>query len=381
MAGLNDLVDEDLDGSLDPSDSLITPPNTNVGKEKEVTIVTPDHPVDEQRGSIDKLFKDAEAGELPNLDIKFKLLERGRSSIVELKEIEQALINEDAISQEHANYVDYRFGNLYTTRLTPKQFTKVPTKCGFKETLSFVGMKISQETAGLISLIDSAIDKPLEDLKQFEYQVAHTYLPYMQDQIRTIKTEFEDVLKDIEVSKNTVLPIGSEFLNIVTCPIDHIPAKELDFSNTAIKENDNLPSHFVSALETLVDSLKYINLSHFIHETLKDKRFKFDSPYEQVPPVLSLLDLVYLYKADLFEDNLIEVKETLLKTVDDMKTLSSELRKVVDNPDELNQKLLEKSQELRVISYRAGVCYGISRQIITVNTAMKEVFAFLRFCL
>lgn len=382
MAGLNDDLNEDLDEGFDPSTMAgLEQPKSDESK-KSITLVTPvektgqDIPAD-----LSEEMKTNEPGELPNLDAKFALVEEGRTKVVELQQIEDMIQGQGGVSQESANYLEHVTGNFFHAKLSPKEFTKTPSQTNLVMTNNFLKMRIAKEEAALVDCVKAIGTEPLEELKLFQHHIEHIYCPFVKDQTITIQRTYENVIENIESSKNTVLPVGSDFINIVKTRLNVLAIDAIEFSQVSNGEA-NLPNQFTASLnliKSLFDCPKFSMLFAEMYDRDFGKNSESEEPF--IPEVPNLIELVSLYKDNRIMAALDDLEEGVKNAVNEFAELTREMADKTEAMDELNAYLLSNAQRIKDLTSNIMLMHTFSKKLIALNFAMCNVFAFLKYCI
>lgn len=382
MPGLNDDIEDGLDSGFDPSSMMgLEAPQSNEPK-KDITLVTPvdgggkDIPAD-----ISDEMKTTEPGVLPNLDAKIALVEEGRTKVVELKEVESMIEGHGGVSQESASLIQHLTGSFFHSKLSEKEFTSLPSRTNLAVTSNFLKNRIAQEQASLFGNVKVFTSEPLEEMKLFQHHITHIYTPYVKEQTFMLQREFEDVISNIEASKNTVLPSGNEFVNIATTRLNQLMLKGVQFGDAVGKEN-TLPDNFtksVDLIRSLFDCPKFTELFAAMLEERDIDDMTGSEPF--IPNTPNLIELVSLYKGNKILRALDELENTVKVVINNFADLGRTIEDCGEDFDKLNNCLLDNAERIKNLSSTISLLHGFSKKLIALNFAMRNVFTLLKYCL
>jgi hypothetical protein len=283
---INADVDEGLDPTFDPAnfdkltnDSLVKSPTNADATVHNVTFITPvGKTKDLGTPSATDLFgKDLKMGELPRLDASFKLVEKQSVNIVGLKEVEDTIFSNGAISQEDAKMVGQYFDDFLPAR-SLNEFTKLRSQTEFKPSLDFMKkrialeeIKLKTETMNCLSLPFAALD-PADTSDHVGELVTKLdeYAAKAGSDISSLLMHYRTTFDKIGETKNCVFPTQDGFINILTEPLSSISGIALTDSGDsfqlilpslkAIEELCRCPFtvHYLRYAKTLTNKVQFM---------------------------------------------------------------------------------------------------------------------------
>ncbi len=384
---LNNDVEDGLDNEFntDAHLDLVTPPVVKAGGGNDVTFVTDlDSTEPQQRISPQELFGDnLKEGNLPNFDAEFKVIENNRVRVIELKDVESMIMNQNNISQEDARMVDSVFGGLFSSRLSEKEFTKAPSQTNFSCTASFMKMKIATEELQVMNGMASFFTAPLEGMDSFVKYIKETFEPNAIEEITAIQSEFRLVLDNIFTSKNTVLPVEQSSINILTASIDSLKLDHIGDMVQGMEEEDRNKAR--SNLDSAIRALTALSCPKFTHFILSciDGNPKIASGIDTMTSddKLTIGDLVTVYQNTCLLAGISCLSEVAYETLEAFKKNVQGLENCEQDFDSLNRFIVDNTPDVLAQSKDITNCYFLARNLILLNVAMRPVLNFLRFCL
>lgn len=379
MGSLNDGVEEGLNNDVDPS-GLIQPPVDNKQPQEEITFVTSGNSNQPQPNTdnLNVIDQTPDAGELPDINAKFEIVENDRVVLTDLKSVEATIMNQQVISREDADVIDSVFGEFFGPRLTRHEFTMHRTKSNLPYAQRFMRQRIASEEAGLVSKFKVLFEEPLEDFKRFEHHYEHYYIPFIRDQILAIRATHEEVLKSVQESKNVVIPWGpeqKEFINLMTLPT----TTELVENNGIDKKlEDSLKSiHFILTNATFVGFMQAV-ISKGISASEWDQLASHNDYYENT---FVLGDLITFYKSEFLLESLDQLLLSIRATLVLFNNLVTSSKSIEQDFDKIDEFLASKVPEIKALNDRFQTLFEVAKNLALLNVSMNALLNFLKRCL
>lgn len=266
--GLNDDVLDDLDPAFDPTkelqNDLVVPPQDAVASD-EVNIITPmNAPVDVEVSDQD-LFENPVPGELPDLKATITLVKDNGNKLIDLKDIEAVVLAQECISLESANMIEDYFGNFYTRELAKNSFTHYPTQTNYRYSIKFMRDRISAEEANLDKDIKACLKQAKTTISAKCKLIKDKDIVDAQTFIRSFSTTYEQNILAIVNSKDLVIPVGAQFINLLNEPITKLALANADWSRAKLN-----PTTLIDAIAALQSHLANPALVKFFNWVIAD---------------------------------------------------------------------------------------------------------------
>jgi hypothetical protein len=371
MAGLNDDVMDDLDPDFDPTkelgDNLVVPPqdtNTN----ETISIVTPTEvPVNTEVSDQD-LFDNPVPGELPDLKATITLIKNDSNKILDLKDIEAVILSQECISLESANMVEDYFGNFYSRELAKNSFTHYPTQTNYRYAVKFMHDRISIEEAKIDSNIKSCLKQAKTTILAKCKLLRDKDLVEAQSYIRSFNVNYEQKLIDIINSKDLVIPVGSQFINLLNEPINKLALANADWTRAKIN-----PNGFIDAIAALQIHLANPVLIKFFYwiitangDTTKLGYLYYDiNDCEQLSTNITFASLLDSFIHNSYNNGL-EVFSLKLTAIEDT------INNIANDPDIIN-KFNEFANTTEKAIDELSFINDVATRLAFVNNAVKAI--------
>lgn len=371
MAGLNDGVLEDLDPEFDPSkelgDDLVVPPQDS-SSNQVLDIVTPTTaPIDAEVSDQD-LFENPVPGELPDLKATINLIKDDGNKIVDLKDVEAVILAQECISLESANMIEDYFGNFYSPDLAKNSFTYFPTQINYRYSTKFMRDRISVEEAKLDANIKSCLKQAKTTINAKCKLIKDKDLIDAQSFIRNFSVINEENIQAITSSKDLVIPVGSQFINLLETPITKLALASADWSRAKIN-----PSKFVDAIAALQSHLENPSLLKFFNWviTANSDNNKLEIHYydlsecELLSSSITLSALLDSFIHSSYSNAIDVLSMRILVIEDSINSLASD-------PD-ISSKFNEFATTTEKLIDKLTFISDISSRLVFVNNAVKAV--------
>jgi hypothetical protein len=192
---------------LDPD--LIAPSSPNSNIEVKKTFEVPEnhydpkgiHPVGQTVS--DGPLGEQVPGELPKVDIDFKIIDDQKTKIVGFQEVESVLLNNKAVSQEMAQFIESKIPGFLSGDKDILRFTKQPSLIGYPKALNYVKNQIAVESESLYQNLGSMVKEYyLNESAKVDDFIANQLDSFIFD-IETFLTDASELYNKIKLSKNT----------------------------------------------------------------------------------------------------------------------------------------------------------------------------------
>lgn len=375
MGSLNDDVEEGLTQAIQP-DELIQPPTSNDKPQTEFTFVTDTNSkqVQPNTDGIDIINGVPDSGKLPDINPQFEIVEQGHITVTNLKQVEEQIIGQDNISREDANLIDDMFGDFFNSRLSAREFTHMRTKTNFPYAIRFMRERIAQESSELFSKFEVFFEEPLEDFKQFEHHYEHYYVPFIRDQILSIKSRHSDVLEKIFESNNVVIPWGPEqkqLINLLTLPT----TVELA-DNKAIEPELDQALNNIRVILTNATFVGYLQsvLSKGISTAEWKQLISHDDYYDNV---LTLGDLIRFYQSEFIPASLDSMLLTIHDTVSSFNDLAEKASSIETDFEKLDEYIVKHIPELKSLNDHLQTLFEVAKNMTLLNASADAFLEYL----
>lgn len=383
MASLNDDVTDDLEAGFDPA-GLVTPPMKTSGQSDVIIATSSDCAAPITPVSNQALFgKGLELGTVPDINAEFAIVEQNRVHLVDLKEVEEAILGRDAISQEDAVLIDSTFGSFFSTRLSQEEFTRAPSKTNFPYASVFIRKRIAKEEVVIFENLANFVEKPIAELKQFQAAI-DAAIPQIREAIEASQAQFSDVIKTIHTSKNTIFPVGELFVNLITTPVNELPLEKFDFK--AIGGLPEASANFLKAVEVLQTVFQEAHLPYFIDMVVRDDEglaaqwVHYPQQCLRYLPRVTLGDLVAVYQTYSVFGRLSSLSTEVTQAIRFFESRHAELQELAQDFATINDYILTHTTDIVQVSRRIQVLHDVVKNMVIVNSAMKPIFTFLAYC-
>lgn len=266
--GLNDDVLDDLDPAFDPTkelqNDLVVPPQDAVAI-NEVNIITPMNAPADVEVSNQDLFENPVPGELPDLKATITLVKDNGNKLIDLKDVEAVVLAQECISLESANMIEDYFGNFYTRELAKNSFTHYPTQTNYRYSIKFMRDRISTEEANLDKDIKACLKQAKTTISAKCKLIKDKDIVDAQTFIRSFSTMYEQNILAIVNSKDLVIPVGAQFINLLNEPVTKLALANADWSRAKLN-----PTTLIDAIAALQSHLANPALAKFFNWVIAD---------------------------------------------------------------------------------------------------------------
>lgn len=347
-----------------------------------VTSTDPELPTKEI--SEEELFgPNLEEGKLPDFNATFKVIDEGRLKIIDLKEIEADILGQESICQEDINKISSLIDNFLGPKLSLEEFTKKPSKANFEKTCFSLRKRISAEELNFSNSLSNYFSEPEESVKSFVTFIQETFIPSTKEQVLYFQSQYREILDNIFDSKNVVLLLKNQSVNILNTPIEDIvletDLKDLvqDFSKETKLDAATYLNKALTALKSLLNG----KLNRFLLTTIEGKSEISHSHDVMIQDKVTIGDLVVLYQNMLMVNGLDFISEKVTKAYEDYNRVKQEIETSDQDFDTLNAKILELSPVIDSATQDLTNAFVLVKKIILLNVSIPYIMNFLKFCL
>ena len=379
MSFLNADVEDGLNSDIDPSALIQAPVDTST-KAPELVFVstmnsTSTQPNTDNVNIIDEV---PDAGQLPNIDAKFAIVDQQHVTVTDLKSVENMIMTQNVISREDADVIESVFGNFFGARLAREEFTPHKTKTNLPFAQRFMKTAIAKEEVELFDKFKVFFHEPMEDFCQFMHHYEHYYIPFIKDQVLGLRLSHKSVLSEIAESKNVVIPWGEDqslLINVLTLELHN------ELVTGAVGEQA-----FGDALNNVKDILSNSEFVGFIKAVLSngmtspewDELAARHTYYEND---LTLGQLIQFYNSDRLADALESLLIKIKTTITSFAALNEVSKTVSSDFNEIEKFLLASTKQVKSINDVMQTLFGIAKNMSLLNVSMNVILAYLKRCL
>lgn len=379
MGSLNDDVEEGLNNDVDPTGLIQAPVDNNQPKE-EITFVTSTNSNQTQPNtdSLNIIDQTPDAGQLPDINAQFEIVENDRVVLTDLKSVEATIINQQVISREDADVIDSVFGDFFGPRLSRQEFTAHQSKSNLPYAQRFMRQRIASEELELMSKFKVLFEEPLEDFTRFEHHYEHYYIPFIRDQILSLRATHEEVLKNIIESKNVVIPWGPEqktFINLMTLP-----------TTTELIENNGIDIKLEEALNSIRFILTNATFVGFMQAVISkgisvSEWTQLASHNDYYENTFVIGDLITFYNSAFLLESLDQLLLSIRATLVLFNNLVNSSKSVEQNFDKIDEFLACKVPEIKALNDRFQTLFEVAKNLALLNVSMHSLLTYLKRCL
>ena len=285
---IQSILVDDLDktkGGFDPlspidlqQDPLVIPPSSNTPPAVNATTHVNDNKVNTDDRAISKTTpedffgEDLEIGEVPDVHAKITLIDNTSSALESLNIVKTTLTCRKGVCKADAIAIESIVPDSIKARFSFEEFSSSVSMTNYVETNTTVDDLITTKTKEICSTYDVVFHEVEDELDDFLENLSDKYLPYVKNQLLTIKDSFSAVISSI-ASKNSILvhdgsteastdldkDRSTEFHNVIAIPI---MMKDTVLDKLSDTEDYN------KALKTFRTIMSRPNFMHFVASVL-----------------------------------------------------------------------------------------------------------------
>lgn len=285
---IQSILVDDLDktkGGFDPlspidlqQDPLVVPPSSNIPPVVNAITHIDDNKVNTDDRAISKTTpedffgSDLEIGEVPDVHAKITLIDNTSSALESLNIVKTTLTCRKGVCKADAITIESIVPDSIKARFSFEEFSSSVSMTNYVETNTTVDDLITTKTKEICSTYDVVFHEVEDELDDFLENLSDKYLPYVKNQLLTIKDSFSAVISSI-ASKNSILvhdgsteastdldkDRSTEFHNVIAIPI---MVKDTVLDKLSDTEDYN------KALKTFRTIMSRPNFMHFVASVL-----------------------------------------------------------------------------------------------------------------
>lgn len=285
---IQSILVDDLDktkGGFDPlspidlqQDPLVVPPSSNTPPVVNATTHVDDNKINTDDRAISKTTPEdffganLEIGEVPDIHAKITLIDNTSSALESLNIVKTTLTCRKGVCKADAIAIESIVPDSIKARFSFEEFSSSVSMTNYVETNTTVDDLITTKTKEICSTYDVVFHEVEDELDDFLENLSDKYLPYVKNQLLTIKDSFSAVISSI-ASKNSILvhdgsteastdldkDRSTEFHNVVAIPI---MMKDTVLDKLSDTEDYN------KALKTFRTIMSRPNFMHFVASVL-----------------------------------------------------------------------------------------------------------------
>lgn len=285
---IQSILVDDLDktkGGFDPlspidlqQDPLVVPPSSNTPPVVNATTHVDDNKINTDDRAISKTTPEdffganLEIGEVPDVHAKITLIDNTSSALESLNIVKTTLTCRKGVCKADAIAIESIVPDSIKARFSFEEFSSSVSMTNYVETNTTVDDLITTKTKEICSTYDVVFHEVEDELDDFLENLSDKYLPYVKNQLLTIKDSFSAVISSI-ASKNSILvhdgsteastdldkDRSTEFHNVIAIPI---MMKDTVLDKLSDTEDYN------KALKTFRTIMSRPNFMHFVASVL-----------------------------------------------------------------------------------------------------------------
>lgn len=350
MDNLNAGVLDDIQTSEDDEGFDFVEPKQSNPNPPNIDIVVPDkeNKLEEDRPpTAEELFgPNVQPGEVPNVEAEFKVINDQQAKIVNLEEVESAIIGSDGISKESAEHFNQYFPG-FLDKIPLNRFSKLPTKVHYGDFLQYSKEAIDIAKSEVVNMSSEFIISISSAVEAYEDYLEDKAVPYIKNQLEVINTTYGDFIRGINAESKILVPVTKikpdedseentiekhhlkkvQFIDLLQFPI-------YDFDHNIV-EVPKLKAfgyklvRFMSGMYDIKPAIMAPELLYFISDTygLNDGLISKELVYAQKPKMneISLKDIFMFYNSGKVTERLEDLLELMECCEDAVESLTEEM--------------------------------------------------------
>jgi hypothetical protein len=359
-----DVMDDIDDGSVIDHD-IIKQPSAVKPNNEPVTIIAKTEDVAQDVTELSEADKQT----LPAMDVSFNVVKDGVNKVIELQDVENDIVAQEAINRSNAELVNEVFPGLLGSHVCLEEFTHTPSKTNFLYVKKHMQIKIALEQENIINDFNNFIAKPLQDAKAVMLKLTEDYIEAAVDRFSSLFYQFKDLESKLKANKNIVVSCKGQFVNLLNTDLFSIKYSEIDL---------DIPTK--ALLDTATANLKQLFESRpfksFILGSLEGKPITScltrDSMVQYGDSSISVLDLCKIFSSSVVADNINSLKDIVNADIDVVNNISDQYAKesAIDNFVTVNDFIINNNDKVQnMIKSVQDICklvLGINN--LTLNT-------------
>ena len=314
---------------------------------------------------------------LPEMNVKFKLVDEGKTTLTSLQEVEAQILAQESISVSTARYVNETFGgDLFSGNIKESFYTPAPTKTNFEYVKSYMRNKIAVESHALMANFQVLLDVPLEDAKTRLAKMRDVYMPAARDSSLKATAVILDIKDSVSSKKNVVIPFKEDtvpFRNILTADLKTIDPSKIDHAK--------IEYELTSILQTMKSCLDNSHFSRFIYGVLHKE--SLSSCLDKTRPdckvnTLSFMDLVELYGNDGVYDAIKELFDHSQACIDKLEDIQKTSNEYKESVEKITDYLTREGSKIRECFDSLEFFYSFIGSVNQFNLAVYNLTEFIQ---
>lgn len=332
----------------------------------------------------EQLFgSDVEPGKLPDLDVSIAVINDQQIKVVDLKELETTIVGPGVISQEGAEVINAEFGGFFHSRLSVKEFTRMPSKTQFDSTVQFLKSRISREEYALVEMTKAFFDGPIAEVAVYQEHFQEVYLPYVSEQLYKLNLAFAPMLTALRLSKNVIIPLNGEFPNIMKVPVVGFDESWLEAAFLKPSKISNL--EFLQGVKAIQSAIGNANFAYFLRSVVKGESTEIPSEESvlgnsQDGAEITLGELVEFYLTNVILGRVELLKKQLDDSLQYLQKERVHFQEIQEDFPKLDAFILEHGPHIRERIRQLHYIRDVSMSLLQVNHAAVYIFQYLENC-
>lgn len=308
-------------------------------------------------------------------DMEYKALADHNQKLLECTEIGNDIIAKESICRFDAELVRQTFGGLGNGRISLEEFTNTPSQTNFLFIKKYMESYIATEQFNQQNQILNIANKTLEDIKKALERLNSDHIEGLLSEISKMKFNFNSLKEAFQDSKNTILPYGGDFINIILADL-----KTLDVSKVGIEEDSK------KELETIITylntTLSNIKIKLFISINTYDSGNVFQDLFlEDTTSVFYLNEfngetlLDFILNAST-EDNIHDLKAFIEDLISNIEKTIDLANKNLDTYENLKKVLSEEDIEIQDLMRKSIIVTNLVISLQSLFLGLDNLFKF-----
>lgn len=420
MGNLNDGVLDDIDSSQHSDDfNFVEPKTSNSAPDIDIVIPTKTNGLKEERQPTpQELFgPHVKPGEVPDVEAQFAVIDDHQTKIINLEEVESAIIGEGGISKTSAEHFNHYFPG-FLDKIPLNRFTQLPTKVHYNEFLCYAKEEIANVKNQVTVLSSEFIISMSNAIEAYEDYLEDQAVPYIHKQIESLSSMYGDFISGVKSESKINVPVTRikpeqepdentvekhqlnkvEFIDLLQFPIYDYDHNIVEVPK--LKTGSYTLVRFMSGMASLKPAIMSPELLYFTSDTygINDGLIDRAIVYAQKPRMndISLKDVFTFYNSGYIADrvndllNLIEGCEDAVEKLthdmsqrgfitvngeDDSKTIAP-----IQNADysAVNAFLNENRKTLEDVIFTYNYVREIVHHFTQMNNALVDIIPALK---
>lgn len=203
-------------------DNLVVNPQFRTGDDINQHFVTdldddiPNAPLPDPISINDGPLGDSIPNELPNYHAELEIVSNNQSKILSIQQVEKTILGLETVSKKDAIAIE----SIIETPLpiNVNSYSEAPSRVNLDETKKYLSNEIKSHTKQLHTVLkDLCTNKLLQSINDIEAEVIgdDSNLEKLLNTVISYELSHTDIIKELLVSKNTVINVDNKFYNIL----------------------------------------------------------------------------------------------------------------------------------------------------------------------